>query len=65
MIERNLPVEEIELNNIADEILRNPPVQGFLTISNALQWRLQYTRVIELAGKIEGIHSIFKSNLMV
>lgn len=65
MIERNLPVDEIELNNIADEILRNPPIQGFLTISNALQWRLQYTRVIEFAGQIQGIHSIFKSNLMV
>lgn len=61
MIERNLPVDEIEINNIADEILRNPPIQGFLTISNALQWRLQYTRVIELAGTISGIHSIFKS----
>ena len=61
MIERNLPVEEIELNNIADEILRTPPNQGFLTISNALQWRLQYTRVIEMAGQIQGIHLVFKS----
>ena len=60
MIERNLPVEEIELNNIADEILITPPNQGFLTISNALQWRLQYTRVIEMAGQVQGIHSIFK-----
>lgn len=40
MFDRNLPVDEIEAANIADEILRNPPVQGFLTISNALQWRL-------------------------
>lgn len=60
MIERNLPVEEIELNNIANEILITPPNQGFLTISNALQWRLQYTRVIEMAGQVQGIHSIFK-----
>lgn len=62
MIERNLPVEEIELNNIANEILITPPNQGFLTISNALQWRLQYTRVIEMAGQVPGIHSIFKSS---
>ena len=61
MIERNLPVEEIELNNIADAILIAPPNQGFLTISNALQWRLQYTRVIEMAGQVQGIHSVFKS----
>lgn len=36
----------IEARAIADEILRNPPKQGYLTISNALQWRLQYGRVI-------------------
>lgn len=37
MYDRNLPVDEIEASNIADEILLNPPLQGFLTISNALQ----------------------------
>ena len=26
------------------------PRLGYLTISNALQWRLQYSRVIEQAG---------------
>ncbi|TAE94384.1 MAG: hypothetical protein EAZ79_23495 [Oscillatoriales cyanobacterium] len=51
MFDKNLPVDEIEAGNIADEILRNPPLQGFLTISNALQWRLQYGRVIERAGQ--------------
>lgn len=61
MIERNLPVDEIELNNIADVILTAPPDQGFLTISNALQWRLQYTRIIEMAGQVQGIHSVFRS----
>ena len=55
MFEKNLPVEEIEAESIADEILRNPPEQGFLTISNALQWRLQYRRIIETAGNEEGI----------
>ncbi len=54
MFERNLPIDEIEASNIADQILINPPVQGFLTISNALQWRLQYGRVIERAGQQEG-----------
>jgi len=28
---------------------------GYLTISNALQWRLQYKRVIEKAGQVNGI----------
>jgi hypothetical protein len=59
MMEKNLPVDEIELNNLAVEVLANVPEQGYLTISNALQWRLQYGRVIERAGKIAGIRSIY------
>lgn len=62
MLDRNLPVDEIELSNIADEILTIRPVQGFLTISNALQWRLQYRRVIELAGQEEGLIAIYRNN---
>ncbi|MDJ0634548.1 MAG: hypothetical protein QNJ34_15275 [Xenococcaceae cyanobacterium MO_188.B29] len=62
MLDRNLPVDEIEANNIADEILANPPLQGFLTISNALQWRLQYRRVIQLAGQEEGITAVYQNN---
>lgn len=38
MLDKNLPVDEIEVNKIADEIISNSPKQGFLTISNALQW---------------------------
>lgn len=53
--DRNLPVDEIEAGNIADDLLMSPPEQGFLTISNALQWRLQYARVIVEAGNIQGI----------
>lgn len=55
MQDRNLPVDEIEARNIAEEIVRNPPQQGYLTISNALQWRLQYGRVIQQAGVVDGI----------
>lgn len=62
MLDRNLPVDEIEASNIADEILANPPLQGFLTISNALQWRLQYRRVIELAGREAGVTVVYQSN---
>ncbi len=53
--ERMLPVEEVEAQALADEVLRNPPEVGYLTVSNALQWRLQYGRVIEQAGKVGGI----------
>ncbi len=62
MLDRNLPVDEIEANNIAREIIANPPLQGFLTISNALQWRLQYRRVIEKADREPGIISVYRAN---
>ena len=55
MHDKNLPVDEVEANKIAEEILRKPCEQGFLTISNALQWRLQYARAIAEAGKVDGI----------
>ena len=50
-----LPVDEIGANKLAEEILNNKPEIGYLTISNALQWRLQYKRVISEAGNIDGI----------
>jgi len=55
MQERMLPVDEIEAGNIADELLRTRPEVGYLTISNALQWRLQYRRVIDQAGTVPGV----------
>ncbi|MBW4693838.1 MAG: restriction endonuclease [Lyngbya sp. HA4199-MV5] len=55
VIDRNLPVDEIGANQLADRILESPPNQGYLTISNALQWRLQYSRVIQQAGSTAGI----------
>lgn len=55
IMERNLPVDEIGANQLADRILESPPNQGYLTISNALQWRLQCSRVIQQAGSISGI----------
>lgn len=53
--ERMLPLDEFEAESLADEVLRTPPEIGYLTVSNALQWRLQYGRVIEQAGKVGGI----------
>lgn len=55
MQERMLPVEEIEAERIAEDLLREPPGIGYLTISNALQWRLQYRRVIDTAGTVPGV----------
>lgn len=56
--DRNLPVDEIEALRIAQKILLSPPEQGYLTISNALQWRLQYGRAIREAGSVSGVHKL-------
>lgn len=53
--DRNLPIDDIGATKLAENILSDPPELGYLTISNALQWRLQYKRVMELAGTIDGI----------
>lgn len=53
--DKNVPGDEITYNDLADEILATPPHQGYLTISNALQWRLQYKRVIELDNSVGGV----------
>lgn len=56
MHDRYLPIDDIEAYTIANEILSGTPlIEGYLTISNALQWRLQYSRVIAEAGKVSGI----------
>ncbi len=59
MQNRNLPLDDIEAYQIAEEVLEGKPiVNGYLTISNALQWRLQYGRVISEAGKVNGIKRV-------
>ncbi|MDP3723933.1 MAG: restriction endonuclease [Candidatus Omnitrophota bacterium] len=41
MSERFLPVDDIQAKELANNILKERPAIGYLTISNALQWRLQ------------------------
>ncbi len=36
----------------------HPPEVGYLTLSNALQWRLQYARVMEKASLVTGIERL-------
>ncbi len=58
LMDKNLPADEITLNALADEILKNAPTQGYLTVSNALQWRLQYGRIVRLDDDVDGIIKI-------
>ncbi|MBD3724882.1 MAG: restriction endonuclease [Flavobacteriaceae bacterium] len=60
--DKNIPADEITLSKVAEQILQTPPEQGYLTISNALQWRLQYQRIVDLADDIQGIEKIISYN---
>ena len=55
MYDRNLPIDDSEAVAFAEELAQNPPRQGYITISNALQWRLQYSRAIDKAGYVSGV----------
>ncbi|RLD90721.1 MAG: restriction endonuclease [Bacteroidetes bacterium] len=56
--DKNIPADDIALSQIAKQVIKNPPKLGYLTISNALQWRLQYGRVVSLSEKVTGITKI-------
>lgn len=59
MRDKNLPIDfEIEAPKLAEEIIQKPPLEGFLTISNALQWRLQYNHAIKHAGTAQGVERL-------
>lgn len=60
LVEHNIPGDEVSLYNLAGDILRTPPQIGYLTISNALQWRLQYGRIVTLTDNVNGIEQIVK-----
>lgn len=60
--DKNIPADEITLNQIAEQILKTQLEQGYLTISNALQWRLQYQRIVALTDDVPGIKKIVNYN---
>lgn len=61
---RSLTSDESELRELADAVIAKVPEQGYLTISPALQWRLQYKRVMEKAGSVGGLYSIYKTQAL-
>ena len=56
--DRSIPGDEVTLRQLAETILASSVTQGYLTISNALQWRLQYGRVVNLQEKVAGISKL-------
>jgi len=58
LTDRNIPADETTVMQIAESVLNNPPQLGYLTVSNALQWRLQYQRIVSLTDSVSGICKI-------
>jgi restriction system protein len=59
--DRNLPLDDVGRNLLAERILIEQPLIGYLTVSNALQWRLQYGRALSTAssGGVTGVEEIY------
>lgn len=55
LTDKNLPGDDIIYSELADEILSHKPEQGYLTVTNAMQWRLSYGRVIRLNNTVDGV----------
>ena len=53
---KNLP-DKATHEEIAEEVMKHTPLQGYVTISNALQWRLQYSRIVEMKST-DGVNKI-------
>lgn len=47
--DKGLPGDDVTRRALAERLVAETPKQGYLTISNALQWRLQYGRAINVA----------------
>lgn len=60
LVDHKIPADDVTLWNMAEDILNNPPQIGYLTISNALQWRLQYGRIVSMTEQIQGITQIIR-----
>jgi restriction system protein len=55
--DRNLPLDPESRRQLAERILEEPPALGYITISNALQWRLQYNHAIR-ASLLENVAEV-------
>ena len=48
-------MHEEGLHALAQKILSEPPRQGYITVSNALQWRLQFGHAIRHARSSDAV----------
>lgn len=60
--DNNLPGDIQSLEKLTEKIFSYPPKQGYLTISNAFQWRLKYNNIINLEKHVDGIYNFKEPN---
>lgn len=60
MFDAHLLADESEAGKLADEILSNPPELGYVGVSNALNWQMQYSKAIERASQEKHIDLLFR-----
>ena len=58
LLDRRLPLDEVGAQQLAGEVLGRRPLPGFLTMSNALQWRLQFRRVLDIVDSGQGVYRL-------
>lgn len=58
----DVPGDNRNLKELAKKIISNPPNQGYLTISNAFQWRIKYNNLINLEKEVKGVYNYNKYN---
>jgi len=58
-----LPLEEVGLRRLANEIIHNPPQQGFLTTPPVIRWQLPYSPAMERAGLEQGVLAIHHASV--
>ena len=59
LIDRNLPGDDITYNKIIKRIRKDGVKQGYISISNALQWRASYTRIVKISGTVSGVDKLY------
>lgn len=59
LADRNIPGDDIIYNNIIKRIREQGVNQGYVTITNALQWRASYKRIVAISGTVTGVDKLY------
>jgi hypothetical protein len=57
-----ISLEEVGRRRLANEIIRNPPRQGFLTTPPIVRWELPYSPAMERTGLEQGVLKIHQAS---